>query len=92
MTEPTKPKSYFGWVLLANLGLVLLLHLGRTLLSPDSGIYGALFFLAIVDSSLFLIAIISKRGEAGLAFILSALLVFLIGFSDCGTHFHLDVR
>ncbi|GGF21456.1 hypothetical protein GCM10011383_36390 [Hymenobacter cavernae] len=90
--EPAKPKSHFGRVLLINLGLVLLLHLGRTLLAPESGIYGALFFLAIVDFMLFLIALISRRGETGLALLLSTLLVFMIGFSDCGTHFHLDVR
>ena len=35
MTEPAKPKGHFGSVLLINLGLVLLLHLGRTLLAPE---------------------------------------------------------
>jgi len=92
MTEPAKPKSYFGRVLLVNLGIVLLLHLGRTLLAPESGIYGALFFLAFIDFASFLIAVISRRGETGLAFFLAMLLVFLVGFSDYGTHFHLDVR
>ncbi|OUJ72903.1 hypothetical protein [Hymenobacter crusticola] len=92
MTEPVKPKSYFGRVLLANIGLVLVLHLGRTVVAPDSGIYGALFFLAFIDFLLFIIALLSGKGETGLAFFLSMLLVFLVGFSDCGTHFHLDVR
>jgi len=91
MMEPAKPKSHFGKILLINFGVMLALHIGRVILAPDEGIYGLLFCLAGLNFMLFFVYLIGGKGDK-LAFFLSALLVFLVGFSDCGAHFHLDVR
>lgn len=90
--QTPKPKSYFGRVLLLNLGLVVLLHVGRELLEPTSGIYGALFALVFVDFVMALLCRATRRDETALACLLAALLVGMAGFSDCATHFHLDTR
>lgn len=91
--EPTpKPKSYFGRILLLNLGLVVLLHAGRELLEPGSGIYGALFALVFVDFVLALILMVAGQSKTALSCLLAALLVGMAGFSDCASHFHLDTR
>ncbi|RTQ51725.1 hypothetical protein EJV47_07995 [Hymenobacter gummosus] len=86
---PPTPPSRMGWVLLAHLGLVLLLHLVRQLVNDDVGIFPMLFLLAFGDLLAFFVLLFSGRWRLGLGFLLAGLLVFLIGFGDCATHLHL---
>ncbi|WP_185283221.1 hypothetical protein [Hymenobacter sp. NBH84] len=91
--EPEKPKSPVGRILLLNLGLVLLLHVGREMLAPQEGVFPLLFCLAFVDflGALFIITQ-GGSGRKVATFLIAALLVFIVGFSDCASHFHLDTR
>jgi len=91
--ELEKPKNYFGRIVLLNLGIVLLLHLGREVVAPQEGVFPLLFFLAFANfiAALFFL-IQGKQGSKVAACMLSALLVFIVGFSDCASHFHLDTR
>ncbi|MBC6609351.1 hypothetical protein H8B15_00340 [Hymenobacter sp. BT507] len=91
--EAEKPKSLFGRILLLNLGMVLLLHVGREILAPQEGVFPLLFCLAFVDfmGALFFM-VQGKQGSNVAACLLATLLVFIIGFSDCASHFHLDTR
>ncbi|WP_400190551.1 hypothetical protein [Hymenobacter sp. B81] len=83
------PPSRLGRILLAHLGLILVLHLGRQLIDDDMGIFGLLFLLAFLDVVAFLVLLAGGHGRLGRSFLLAALLVFLIGFSDCATHLNL---
>ena len=89
--EPQPPKqSRVGRILLVNLGIIVVLHLGRQLLDSSAGIFVVLFIMAIVNFVLFLLALFdadSRKNSVG--FLLAALLVFLIGFGDCATHLKL---
>lgn len=78
-----------GWVLLAHLGVVLLLHLGRQLINDHEGIFILLFLIAAIDAVVFFVLLFTGRWRVGLGFMLSGLLVFLIGFGDCLTHLSL---
>ena len=91
MSEP-QPKSYFGRVILLNLGLVVVLHVGRELLDERSGIYGALYLLGFLNFAIALVAFVTRRGSVGRACLLSALLIGIAGFSDCVTHMHFSVQ
>ena len=91
MSEP-QPKSYFGRVMLLNLGLVVALHVGRELLDDSSSIYGALYLLSFLNFAIAMVAFATSQGSVGRACLLSALLIGIAGFSDCATHFHLDTR
>lgn len=91
--ESGKPKSSFGRILLLNFGVVLLLHVGRELVAPQEGIFPLLFCLTFADFMAALFFLIQgKQGRKVAACTLSALLVFIVGFSDCASHFHLDTR
>lgn len=89
--DPTPaPKHYIGRILLINLGVVLLLHIGRQLLTGgDEGIFILLFAMAFVNVLLFFGCLFSGRGKTSIGFLLAALLVFVIGFGDCATHLKL---
>lgn len=91
MSEP-QPKRYFGRIMLLNLGLVVMLHVGRELLDARSGIYGALYLLSFINFSIALFAFATGRGSTGRACLLSTLLIGIAGFSDCATHLHFSVR
>ena len=88
--EPEKPKNYFSRIVLLNLGIVLLLHVGRELFEPQEGIFPLLFCLTFADFMAALFFLIQgKQGRKVAACTLSALLVFIVGFSDCATHLNL---
>jgi hypothetical protein len=91
MNEP-QPKSYFGRVILLNLGLVVALHVGRELLDERSGIYGMLYLLSFLNFALALFGFATSRGSIGRACLLSTLLIGIAGFSDCATHMHFSVQ
>ncbi|GAB3835432.1 hypothetical protein [Hymenobacter jeollabukensis] len=86
---PPQPPGHLGRVLLAHLALVLVLHLGRQWLDDDAGIFFILFGLAFLDGLAFLVLITTGRARLGLSFVLSGLLMFVIGFGDCATHLKL---
>ena len=86
---PTPPSAHLGRVLLIHLGLTLVLHLGRQMIDDDAGIFIILFLLAAFDLAAFVAMLISGQWRLGLSFLLSALLMFIIGFGDCATHLHL---
>lgn len=86
---PTPPSAHLGRVLLIHLGLVLVLHLGRQVINDDAGIFIILFLVAAFDLAAFLVMLTAGRWRLGLSFLLSGLLLFIIGFGDCLTHLHL---
>ncbi|OON69241.1 hypothetical protein [Hymenobacter sp. CRA2] len=89
---PSPPRNYFGRVLLVHLILVLLIHVGRQLLFDDperTTIFFVLVLIAVLDAVCFFVMLVTGRWRQGLAYAVAALLVFLIGFGDCATHFHL---
>ncbi|RSK43931.1 hypothetical protein [Hymenobacter rigui] len=89
--EPTPaPKHYIGRILLINLALVLVLHIGRQLLTGGyEGIFMLLFVLAYLNVMGCIGCLVSGRGKTSIGFLLAALLVFVIGFGDCATHLRL---
>jgi len=90
MEPAPAPKHYIGRILLINLGVVLVLHIGRQLLTGgDEGIFVLLFAMAFVNGVLFLGCLVSGRGKTSIGFLLAALLVFMMGFGDCATHLKL---
>lgn len=91
MSEPTqpKPKSYFGKIVLANLVLMVVVHVGRQLIDSDSDILGFLMVLWLLNAVLGLLLLVAGERENGLACWLSALLIVIVGFSECASHLHL---
>ena len=90
MDPAPAPKHYIGRILLINLGVVLVLHIGRQLLTGgDEGIFVLLFAMSFLNILLFIGCLFSGRGKTSIGFLLAALLVFVIGFGDCATHLKL---
>lgn len=90
--EPEKSKSSFGRILLWHLGAIAVLHLGREMLAPRESIFPLLFLLAFIDFIAALVSHLGSDGENVTAYMVAAFLVFIVGFSDCASHFHLDTR
>ena len=90
-TPPPTPPSpnRIGRILLINLSIIVAQHIGRQLLDSRAGIYPFLFLLVLANFLLFLVTFFDGHRKLSLGFLLSALLVFLIGFSDCATHLRL---
>jgi hypothetical protein len=91
MSEPTapKPKSYFGRIVLVNLGVMVVVHVGRLLVDSDSTILGFLVLLFGFNLAIGLLLIVIGERENGLACWLSAMLIGIAGVSECGTHLNL---
>ncbi|PJJ60836.1 hypothetical protein [Hymenobacter chitinivorans] len=89
-TPPSPPKkSRIGLILLVNLGIMLVLHVGRQLLDSSEGIFLLLFFMSFINGLLFLVALLDGHKRNSLGFLLAAMLIFIIGFGDCATHLKL---
>lgn len=91
MSGPTqpKPKGHFGKIVLANLVVVVVVHVGRQLIDSDSDILGFLMVLWLLNVVLGLGLLLAGERENGLACWLSASLIFIAGISECGNHLHL---
>jgi apolipoprotein N-acyltransferase len=86
---PTPSPSRIGRILLVNLGIMVVLHIGRQLLDSSEGIFVLLFIMAFINGLLFLLALFDSNKKNSLGFLLAAVLIFLIGFGDCATHLKL---
>ena len=84
-----KPRSHFGKIVLANLGVVAAVHAGRQLIDSDSTILGFLMALWLLNAVIGLMLLATGEREIGLACWLSAMLIGIAGVSECGSHLHL---
>ena len=91
MSGPTqpKPKGHFGKIVLANLVIVVVVHVGRQLIDSDSDILGFLMVLWLLNVVLGLVLLLAGERENGLACWLAASLIFIAGISECGNHLKL---
>ncbi|QIX60051.1 hypothetical protein HER32_02135 [Hymenobacter sp. BT18] len=89
METPSPEKGRVGLVLLINLGIIVVLHVGRQLLDSNESIFLILFGMSFLNGMLFLLMLVTGKRKTSLGFFLAALLVFIIGFGDCATHLNL---
>jgi len=83
------PSSTAGRIVGVNTVLLLVLHAGRQLLNPATSILWYLVALAVGNFILGADALLHRRGPVTAVYLLAALLIGLIGFGDCVTHFRL---
>ena len=91
MSEPTqpKPKGNFGKIVLANLVVVVAVHVGRQLIDSKGLILGFLMVLWLLNVVMGLGLLLTGERENGLACWLSASLIFIAGISECANHLNL---